>query len=751
MFSVDQNCHPLWDVLPKLQALALRGGRTTHFIEDVDVAFTAIGAAPDAPLRMARERYYDRGGADWGAAVFYSEFLGRLPVDVREFEPATGRKTSALARELGRTPEDLYDEYSPGDNWQLIGPSYAGDRDHHRVIGDLSVAETAPFLVDILNRCEADLVARFPAADSRARAADWLASQRRLLDELLARHADNTLVDLYESWMGPHLDRCTRLARAGDLFALRASDVRTRLLELFTVDYDTAAALYNRAIAESGQALRPLDTDAGELPFFATLVHNDRLCRTGAHRNGETLRIGDREFPLAPGRRLPIDALARAGVRCLAGKAIVLVLQVRLLPDGAPLAVPYRGSLYMPAAHRLADLLAAHALLPGVLAPVRRVRFGLLDRMAGLRTPIALPEHLHGPFGAAELTADDFSRTWRELSTEAAERLASFENSDARERWVDNAFASQRDETERLDARRRELAKVDPKAPELRQIGRRIKALQREMLTGLLQQVATDRQLADIDVWDSRGAIWPWCVALGGEEFYRRVLREAEILDEPGGRDSRIREHYAPRVSDHRPHFDVLDWADRRSQVARFAVLADNVDLDGRSLLDVGCGLGDLLAYLNERGVRPVYTGVDIVPEMVASARKHHPTATFLCTNLFAPENSNRPHLRGHLNGDGYLFSTFEVVFCSGTFNLDLGNASDFLPRAIERLLALTGRTLVFNLLHERTASKYDQCVYHDPADVLAVLAPRGVRARVIDDYLVNDFTVICEKQRLLP
>ena len=37
----------------------------------------------------------------------------------------------------------------------------------------------------------------------------------------------------------------------------------------------------------------------------------------------------------------------------------------------------------------------------------------------------------------------------------------------------------------------------------------------------------------------------------------------------------------------HRPHFDVLDWADERSQMARFAVLADNVPLAGRSLLDV--------------------------------------------------------------------------------------------------------------------------------------------------------------------
>ena len=80
MFSIDQNCHSLWDVLPKLQALAGGGRCVCHFVEDVDMAYTAIGAAGAAGApHLARERYYRDGGADWGAAVFYSEFLSRLP------------------------------------------------------------------------------------------------------------------------------------------------------------------------------------------------------------------------------------------------------------------------------------------------------------------------------------------------------------------------------------------------------------------------------------------------------------------------------------------------------------------------------------------------------------------------------------------------------------------------------------------------------------------------------------------------
>ena len=99
MFSIDQNCHSLWDALPKLQALAARGARVRHFVEDVDVAFTSLGSQGAAgPLQWTRERFHPSGGQDWGAALFYSEFLGKLCVEIRDWEPLIGMKTAALAR-----------------------------------------------------------------------------------------------------------------------------------------------------------------------------------------------------------------------------------------------------------------------------------------------------------------------------------------------------------------------------------------------------------------------------------------------------------------------------------------------------------------------------------------------------------------------------------------------------------------------------------------------------------------------------
>ena len=191
-----------------------------------------------------------------------------------------------------------------------------------------------------------------------------------------------------------------------------------------------------------------------------------------------------------------------------------------------------------------------------------------------------------------------------------------------------------------------------------------------------------------------------------------------------------IHSHYEPRITPARENYDVLDWASAASQQARFNVLADQVPLEGRSLLDVGCGLGDLHAYLAARKIAVRYTGVDLIEKMVAAARQRHPGVRFVRGDIFA-----EPVLAGE---------KFDRVFCSGTFNLNLGNNRLFLPQAIGRLFELTNEYVVFNLLHHRARGDDPRYAYYDPADVRAILAKFPCEVRILDDYLPNDFTVIC-------
>jgi len=549
MFTIDQNCHSLWDVVPKLQALSARGLSVRHFIEDVDAAFTALGSSPDqsdllrSPSRsssrpgghrLARERFYRGGGSDWGAAMFYSEFLGRLPVEIRRWEEFTGLKTAVLARQLGRSVDDLYDEYSPGDNWQLIGSSYVADQRHHRIIADLTVSETAPFLVELFEKARGNMQAAFPQEASRRRLTDWFTDERHRLDQMIAQWPHGRLAELYHAWLRQCVGGQVQIDFLSNLLPARDGSAGAEMLRVFCQRYQEAATLYNQALEETGSDLRPLDMHNGELPFFATTEHHGHLVRTGVLLTGRTVRIDDREFKVALDGSVSMRELTSAGVRCLVGKAVLLAIQVRLGEQGQPLALPYRGSLYMPAAARLAGKLSAANMLPGKLQPLLRVRFRLLDRLKDLDTVIVLPEHLHGYFGGSEIPARRLGEEYAAVASQAAAGLEAFRTPQGRRRWQEENFPGLLQEMAELDRRRRQLAKIDPKSPEIRDVWKRMKAIQVRLLDQALRRIARDWQARDIDYWDSRGALLPWSIALGGREFYGDLIARAEVYEEPG-------------------------------------------------------------------------------------------------------------------------------------------------------------------------------------------------------------------------
>lgn len=193
-----------------------------------------------------------------------------------------------------------------------------------------------------------------------------------------------------------------------------------------------------------------------------------------------------------------------------------------------------------------------------------------------------------------------------------------------------------------------------------------------------------------------------------------------------------IERHYAPRITPGRENYDVLDWASAASQEARFRVLVENVPLAGKSLLDVGAGLGDLWGFLKRRGLAVDYTGVDLLETMVQAARHRHPDARFLCADLFADSPFDP--------------DSFDIVFCSGMFNLDVGNNLAFMPVALASFFRLARDYVVVNMLHKRARGGEGAYFYYDPTEIIEMLQPYRCEVRLLDDYLPNDFTVVCRK-----
>lgn len=537
--SIDQNCHPLWDTVPKLEALATHGWQGVHCIEDIDLAFSRQGAQPgETGLALLRECTYRGGHSDWGAALFAHDLLGRLPLDVRALEPYTGRTTAALARFLETSVDGLYERWASSDNWQLVGPSYAADPRWHRLIGDVRLAEAGPFVLQLLDHARADLLERFPEPGPQQRLQDWFAGQRALAAAVSAAEPEAPLTELYRRWLTACLGPAARLELTSTRFALRRRAATDPLLRLFLERYAEAADAYNTALQQTASGIAPLRTAEGELPFFVTVRQEGRLLRSPAAWRGDALDVAGRRWPLVAGA-LPLAELERDGVVALAGKALLLVLQARLGPEGAALALPHQGSLYMPAAYAFERLLRERGLLHETPRPVLRVRFRFLDRWRGCRTRVRPPAYLAQALDLVEAPAAEVSEALDAALAEARRTLAALRDPEQRDGLVRRRFAAWSAERDELDATRRQLAADPQRRPEAAAVWQRVKDLDRRLVTAQAEWVLQLLRLLDVAYYDSRGALLPWCIGLEGETFYRRLLAQAEIA--PEGAEAEVR------------------------------------------------------------------------------------------------------------------------------------------------------------------------------------------------------------------
>ena len=77
-----------------------------------------------------------------------------------------------------------------------------------------------------------------------------------------------------------------------------------------------------------------------------------------------------------------------------------------------------------------------------------------------------------------------------------------------------------------------------------------------------------------------------------------------------------------------------LHWETRGNQFLRWTELSEISNLATSTLLDIGCGQGDLYPFLCQLFENIEYTGIDINSQSVEIAKERYPNCKFIC-NLF--------------------------------------------------------------------------------------------------------------------
>ncbi len=169
-----------------------------------------------------------------------------------------------------------------------------------------------------------------------------------------------------------------------------------------------------------------------------------------------------------------------------------------------------------------------------------------------------------------------------------------------------------------------------------------------------------------------------------------------------------------------------VDASSQASLDVRYRALSEVVDLSNRTVLEVGCGFGDLGAFICNRYAGVKYTGIDISPRVLERAKQIHPNLRFERISLQEFDDTQR----------------FDVVVAQGIFYL-LGDAAEEKAVAlIKKMFALATVAVAFSTISAWSDRRDGGEYYADPANVLqqCSLLTRNVVLR--HDYHPGDFCI---------
>ena len=178
---------------------------------------------------------------------------------------------------------------------------------------------------------------------------------------------------------------------------------------------------------------------------------------------------------------------------------------------------------------------------------------------------------------------------------------------------------------------------------------------------------------------------------------------------------------------------EALGWREAGSQRTRFEIIAGCADFNDSSVLDIGCGTGDLKAFLDQQFKNLRYLGIDQMPEFIELASQRY---------------ADQPDTAFVLGAfDTLALPRADHVVASGAFGYRSADPC-WLFNAIAKLYAAAERLLVFNVLDAAQFPEHPLLVGRDVAEIEAFCRKLALEVEVVRGYAIDDATLVLRRSR---
>ncbi len=176
-----------------------------------------------------------------------------------------------------------------------------------------------------------------------------------------------------------------------------------------------------------------------------------------------------------------------------------------------------------------------------------------------------------------------------------------------------------------------------------------------------------------------------------------------------------------------------LLW-DKGKQDIRFDILTSFYNLKYKSILDIGCGFGDLNRILYRKFGDYNYLGIDLVEDLINKAKE-----------LYA-----RPNIK-FITGEFLeydFFQKFDYIIASGIFNYKMKHVNNYtyIESIINKAMEITIDGVAFDFLSDKVDYKYEDTFHSSPEKILNIAYKYSRNIILRNDYMPFEFSVFIFK-----
>ena len=173
-----------------------------------------------------------------------------------------------------------------------------------------------------------------------------------------------------------------------------------------------------------------------------------------------------------------------------------------------------------------------------------------------------------------------------------------------------------------------------------------------------------------------------------------------------------------------------LGWGKGGRQDVRFRALSEIGIGENDSVLDVGCGFGDLALYLRNTGWKGVYTGIDIVPVLIEEGLRRYPDLDLRVADIQRET----------------LDATYDWVVGSGLFNAEISDNLSHIEDMLKRLFDLSVKGIACDFMSSRVDYRHPGSFHLEPERALSLAASLSRRVVLRHDYMPFEFCLYVYK-----